>query len=158
MKKSLSVFIFYTILLFYTICILSCSIIDSISKEQEEHKGDYNNGQLVTSFFHKYYPYTTYNQSIAVWDDMVFCFNDTFFADAYGFCVVINANSGNVIDRISEVPYVVSTKGGGAVILIMHVLPISIIKRRTSILYYFYPEETIPIRQTKKEKNCMCFE
>lgn len=62
--------------------------------------------QLV-SFLHSQYPYTTKNQSMAVYNGKCFCFNDTKFAQTYGFCVVIDAETGNVLDRIEAVPDII---------------------------------------------------
>jgi len=64
------------------------------------------NQQLV-SFLHSQYPYTTKNQSMAVYNGKCFCFNDTNFAQTDGFCVVIDAATGSVLARIEAVPDII---------------------------------------------------
>lgn len=71
------------------------------------------NNVLICSHIHRDYPYTTKNQSIAVWDNKCFCFNDTNFA-SNGFCIVIDGVTGEVIERVLDVPSVVSSAGEGA--------------------------------------------
>lgn len=76
--------------------------IVTLKMTDESHK---LTSRLVCEHYNDEYPYTTKNQSMAIWDGKAFCFNDQ---NIGGFCVVIDVSSGDVLARIEDVPSVLS--------------------------------------------------
>lgn len=97
-------------LFFFVFALVSCDVIIQSPDTEEEVLFK---SSLVASFYHRDYPSITYNQSLAIWDDKAFCFNDTNFSEQYGFCNIIDIKTGEIIGRVTQAPYVVSINGKG---------------------------------------------
>lgn len=98
-------------LLLSSVFLFSCKDTTAIVEVAD---GDFYESSLVVAHRHSEYPYTTYNQSMAVWGGKAFCFNDTSRSKTHGFCIIIDTNTGEVIARIMDTPYVLSPSGYGA--------------------------------------------